>query len=587
MRQGKGLAMQMLIRGALSLVCLCVGVACEDTRVVPDAGPTADSRPADIGGAIVDVPGQGDIDPQLFPQFITGPELLPNPCALVPLAAIVTFTTDRPVTATLEIRAGQKTRQVTFTKTDTTFSLPVLGLEPEQGYTVAVLISAKGLQVRAPEELSGATGPLPPGFPPLETSISQTDKMEPGIILLNPFALTQGSRGGFTVAVNEAGKVVWFYHHEDYVKNTSKRLANGHLIFQGAKHIIESDMLGNTVQSWHTADVIEEPSAINTAVQASSFHHDLLELPSGNLLVLSREIGIYDNYPTSSTDPLAPTASTQVAGDLILELQRDGTIVKSWSLLQLLDPYRITYSSLNLKRWPTIWPEAKLMDWSHANGLAYDEGEDAILVSVRHQDALIKFSRQSGELVWILGPHDNWTAPWSQYLLTPQGDLEWPYHAHAPQITPQGTIMLFDNGNYRASPFDSPLPVTASYSRAVEFAVDAQSMTVSQLWSYAGPEDELFYSSSVSSAYQLPQTGNVLVADGNRATDQAGNPSAGEDTQSWARVVEVTGTTPAEKVFELVIKDEAALDPAKWKIYRSQKMPSLYPPQLAQVESIP
>ncbi len=583
---------QDLRRGALPMaLCLLCWVACEDNHAQGDAGPGIDHGARDMGDAAVDDLAESDQAPLLLPRFTSGPELVPNSNPGVPLAAIVKFTTDQPVIAALEIRGGHQGRRVTFQQTDTAFSLPVLGLAPEQSYTVEVLISAMGHQVKAPEVLSGVAGSLPAGFPPLETTISQAKLMEPGVVLLKPIVLGEGVDLGIAFAVNQAGEVIWYYQPEGSFKSMIRPLASGNLMILGRGNIFEIDMLGHTVQRWHAAETAEEPAPEpapgSTPIQAPLFHHDIIELPSGNLLLLSRESRSIENYPTSTSDPLAPTASAQVAGDLILEIQRDGTIVGSWSLLDLLDPLRISYSSLNSNRWPALWPGGTLRDWSHANGLAYNKDDDAILVSIRHQDAVIKFSRQSGELAWILGPHDNWTAPWSQVLLTPQGGMEWPYHAHAPQITPQGTIMLFDNGNNRASPYDPPLPITDSYSRAVELAVDAQSMTVSQLWSYGGPGDEIFYSASMSSAYQLPQTGNVLVTDGNRVTDPAGNPSHGEDAMFWARVVEVTRTQPAEKVFELVIRDEAAVGALKWRVYRSYKLPSLYPSQLARVEPIP
>ena len=50
----------------------------------------------------------------------------------------------------------------------------------------------------------------------------------------------------------------------------------------------------------------------------------------------------------------------------------------------------------------------------------------------------------------------------------------WNYAQHAPQITPQGTLLLYDNGNYRASPFDSLVLDSANYSRAVEYRINEQ-----------------------------------------------------------------------------------------------------------------
>ena len=62
-------------------------------------------------------------------------------------------------------------------------------------------------------------------------------------------------------------------------------------------------------------------------------------------------------------------------------------------------------------------------DWAHANSIFYDASDDSIVLSFRHQDAVVKFSRESGELIWILGTHEGWKDPWKPYLLEPQASL--------------------------------------------------------------------------------------------------------------------------------------------------------------------
>ena len=70
-------------------------------------------------------------------------------------------------------------------------------------------------------------------------------------------------------------------------------------------------------------------------------------------------------------------------------------------------------------------------------------------------------------------------------------------------------------------------------------------------------------------------TGNILITDGARETDAQGmNAERVEGTEYWARVVEVTHTQPAEKVFELHLQDGGQ---GRWHIYRAQRLPSLYP----------
>ena len=40
-------------------------------------------------------------------------------------------------------------------------------------------------------------------------------------------------------------------------------------------------------------------------------------------------------------------------------------------------------------------------------------------------------------------------------------------------------------------------------------------------------------------------------------------------------MVEVTHTTPAKKVFEMVVKDTAAADPVSWMAFRAERVPDL------------
>jgi len=55
---------------------------------------------------------------------------------------------------------------------------------------------------------------------------------------------------------------------------------------------------------------------------------------------------------------------------------------------------------------------------------------------------------------------------------------------------------------------------------------------------------------------------------------RGGPPGGPPGIKRWARIVEVTHTQPAEKVFELVFADEP---PAGVAIYRAKHLASLYP----------
>jgi arylsulfate sulfotransferase len=202
-------------------------------------------------------------------------------------------------------------------------------------------------------------------------------------------------------------------------------------------------------------------------------------------------------------------------------------------------------------------------------------------VSLRHQEAVISFSRASGELNWILGSHDNWAPPWQSFLLEPTGELQWPFHQHAAELTPTGSVLIFDNGNFRALPPREPMSGAEAYSRAVEYMIDAEAKTVAQIWSYGAPGEDAFFSPFISEADSLPVTGNVLITDGGRVEDENGvQTDEVVGGNHWARIVEVTGTDDPQVVFELVVDSSEHEPDIGWAVYRSERLPSLYANQL-------
>ena len=188
-------------------------------------------------------------------------------------------------------------------------------------------------------------------------------------------------------------------------------------------------------------------------------------------------------------------------------------------------------------------------DWGHCNSVFYVPEEDAAILSFYHQDAVVKLDMDSGEIQWILGTPSGWKEPWQKYLLKPKGDLQWQYHQHAAKMTPNGTLILFDNGTYRASPPDEKMKTEDAYSRAVEYRINEETMEVEEVWSYGGPNGERFFSPFICDVDWLPRTGNILVTDGGRIREKDSEKvsSAIMGGHHWARIAEVTHTTPRRR----------------------------------------
>ena len=524
------------------------------------------------------------------PSFTSAPSVAPNPNPAVPLAAIVSATTDEPAELVIEVSDGERR-----------WVVPASG-DPATEHAGAVLGFKAGrkhqLRVRARDqagnmstdihELEFETAPLPDDFPPIKAAVAVRDKMEPGVTLFAPMKWPTGGETdeeyGLALAVDADGEVVWYYRDDEAIGDPHP-LPNGNLLCViGHNRAFEMDMLGNVIAQWHAArhpnpEAVEKVPEGSIPVETETFHHGILQMPSGNLLVLSTELRQIENYPTDPAKPDADTETAKVIGDIVVEFTRDGTIIREWKLMDMLDVHRVGYDSLApiWNDWAYTEVEGMTRDWAHANSIFYDSSDDSIVLSFRHQDAVVKFSRVTGELIWILGPHEGWKDPWKPYLLEPQGELAWQYHQHAAKMTGSGAVLLFDNGNFRSWPPGKKLEDKDSYSRVVQYSVDAAAKTVKQDWTYGGPGDEIFFSPFISEADLLPRTGNVLVTDGGRVRDKDGNMSSDiPGGRHWARIAEVTHTNPPEKIFELVVDSADPNDPIGWAVFRSERLGSLY-----------
>ena len=520
-----------------------------------------------------------------MPEFTTPPSIKHDPSGRVSLAAEISFETTVGATVTVIVSGDGSRREIQYMTGGTTHLLPLLGLKPDREYRIEVMaVDAADGTARANLELT--TSPLPADFPPVEIRHCDANRREPGVILFSigrgTRAVTQNPEVEFIVALDQTGDVVWFYRSEFSLMDV-RRLESGNLLLMTTvDRILEIDMLGNTVNTWRAgaADDVDDDDGQAIPVAAHGFHHALHELPGGNIVALGHETRHFDDWYTSCTDPDAPKGRELVVGDVLTEFTRAGTVVNEIKLLDQLDPYRVVYNPF-LPFWEALGlPGGR--DWSHSNCVIHDASDDTLIVSSRPQDLIAKYKRETGELVWMLGPHANWAEPWQKYLLQPEGELEWQYHQHDPSLTPEGTLMLFDNGSFRATPFDRPVPSTENYSRAVEFEIDETAMTVRQVWAYGGPAQAVPYSTYISGALALPETGNRFVTFGGVIKDPDGKPADVPMRNHVAVYLhEVTRDGEPELLFEAVVDTHGSGDAIGWGAFKSIHLKSLYPAKLA------
>ena len=509
-------------------------------------------------------------------KFTSGPAISANPNPRAPLAAVVEFATDAPSRARVEVSASDRAwRAPAGDAAATRHRVPVVGIRPGETCTVAVSAEdAAGNRIEGPATLSFAAPPLPDDFPPFAVTACVPERREPGAMLFN-IRHTPASEHlpgfGLIVAVDRGGGIAWYYSIGEAVGDV-RRLANGNILYVADGRICEIDLLGDTVAEWYATGRWEgkTPPEGAVPVETGMFHHAVIEMPTGNILACSMEIREIDGFPLKEEEPDGETGTARVVGDVIVEFARDGTVVNEYRLLDLLDARRVCYGSRSAYWVQRGYPDT--CDWSHVNGLAYDADAGRIVASVRHQDCMIGIDRAAGALDWILGTPANWRAPWSAKLLSPLDGLEWPYHQHDCSMTGPGTVLCFDNGNNRAAPPDARMDDAASYSRAVEFAVDADARTVRQLWC-RGRDDDGTYSAFQSGVYRLPRTGNMFIDYGGVCTVDGAPSGKVFVGHCRARLIEVTPGSPGEIVFEAIVDDASSDNPVALASFRAEHFP--------------
>ena len=226
--------------------------------------------------------------------------------------------------------------------------------------------------------------------------------------------------------------------------------------------------------------------------------------------------------------------------DVVVELDRDGNVVDDWRLYDILDPYRDTVLKtldqgavcLNIdadKAGHTMSAEELAKqdasnnfgditgvgagrNWAHVNSVDYDPTDDSIIISARHQSAVIKIGRDK-KVKWILSSPEGWKKGWAEKVLKPvdakgnpikcedskcEGDFDWSWTQHtAWRIDEKSTpdtilITVFDNGDGRG--MEQPALPDEKYTRGVVYKIDQKKMTVEQLWEVGKKEGHDHYS---------------------------------------------------------------------------------------------
>jgi hypothetical protein len=224
-----------------------------------------------------------------------------------------------------------------------------------------------------------------------------------------------------------------------------------------------------------------------------------------------------DNYYTSVIDPKAPRKPQMVMGDAIIEYDANGKILWKWDSFDHLDPMRVHFH-LFQPYWMTRGFPGHL-DWTHGNGVSYDEKNGTIVASLKQMDAIIGISRKTSEIKWIFGDPTGWNGTLAAKVLKPRGRfVRYPFSPHHPHVDGPGLMAYYDNGMFQAFPFTgkAPLPQHLNFSRAARIRIDEKAMTFEEVWtSETEKTDGSCYNWAMGEAETLPRTGNTLLVRAN------------------------------------------------------------------------
>jgi arylsulfate sulfotransferase len=200
--------------------------------------------------------------------------------------------------------------------------------------------------------------------------------------------------------------------------------------------VSEFNLAGDTVKQITMTQLNSALAAAGYNLTLQLFHHDVTVLPNGHWLVLANT---FQNVVLNGQ-----TIPTQVLGDVIVDLNTDLQPVWVWN----------EFDHLDVNRHPWNFP-----DWTHTNAVIYSPDDGNLLVSIRHQNWIVKVDYENGagtgNILWHLGQGGDFT------LVNGTDPTDWSYAQHGISFTTANTtgtfgLAVMDNGDDRAYPGIAP-----------------------------------------------------------------------------------------------------------------------------------
>jgi arylsulfate sulfotransferase len=351
------------------------------------------------------------------------------------------------------------------------------------------------------------------------------------------------------------GNLIWGYNYPDRDANSIvqpiKLLPNGdfglvisyasQFLFDPTKQskintLREIDLAGNTVRELTLSDLNNRLKTAGYTFTALDYHHDFAYLPNGHWIVLVNLVKPYTDLPGFP-------GTTQVIGDAVIDLDADWNPVWVWN----------EFDHLDVNRHPMAFP-----DWTHTNAVVYSKDDGDLLISMRHQNWIVKVDYRNGEgsgnILWHLGQGGDFQ------LVNGSDPEDWFYAQHGPAFQTDSTagkfsLSVMDNGDDRILPAGcgDPGEPACLYTTIPVYDIDETAMTATlKFHQIIPPEQYSFFG------------GNTTRLDnGDLEYDLCALPGF------TGIVREVTQDSAAKTVWQMTVTHS--------NVYRANRIPSLYP----------
>jgi arylsulfate sulfotransferase len=426
-----------------------------------------------------------------------------------------------------------------------TMTVEIAGLRPNSVYEMFAQVETGGKAADGPT-VSFTTSTLPSSvpFPKFKSVVSpgkDTDRTD-SIILHNPTQLGGGTHYP-DIATDLLGNILWYYYpsdlsHSDILTRpltggTFLAIENGpswNPASEQAQLLRQIDLAGNVVKETNIGILAQQlralgatnanlcssiasPAPLNSAC-LGAFHHDFIgTLPNGGYAAIADVEKILPPGTQGDNSGL----NVDVVGDMIIVMNSSFQVTWYFDTFEKLDVSRTAILGEKCGAGQAGCPPIFLLssttaqkanDWLHANSLYYWPQDHDILLSLRHQDWVVKIDYNdgngTGNVLWHMGPNGD-------FSFNNVNNDPWPWFSHQHEVGIElggtGVMTLFDNGNTRVQP--PPVGEGSGNSRGMVLNVDETHMKVTPVLS-----QDLGYFSTAEGSAQLLSNGDYFFLPG-------------------------------------------------------------------------